>query len=80
MTLIYTKKMRCIGTRAVYRHSKEKGEYLNITAVRRNNLYAPISSEHCLKCSDDYHRRRDVVATLGELFKPAKYGDSLGPF
>ena len=75
MTLIYAIKMR------MHRHARrasartERGEYLNITAVRRNYPYAPIASEHYLTCSNNYRRRRDVVATLDALLGPPIIGN-----
>ena len=56
--------MNVIGTRGVHRHKQENRIIFKYYRVRRNYLGAPISSEHYLNCSDDYHRRRDVVATL----------------
>ena len=62
--------MNAIGTHGVHRHKQENRIIFKYYRVRRNYLDAPILSDHCVNCSDDYHRRRDVVATLGALLSP----------
>ena len=68
--------MNVIGTRGVHRHKQENRIIFKYYRVRGNYPGAPISSEHYLNCSDDYHRRRDVVATLDALLGAPIHGKS----